>query len=66
MTATDPQQQIAMLTLLLATCETCLRAFRAANNSVDEQLVHDLERMVERTTRELDVLVERGASHDPE
>ena len=55
-----------MLTILLGTCETCLRAFKAANNSVDAQLVVDLERMVERTSRELDVLVGRGVSRDPE
>ena len=66
MAAADPQQQVAMLTILLGTCETCLRAFKAANNSVDAQLVVDLERMVERTSRELDVLVGRGVSRDPE
>jgi hypothetical protein len=65
MTASDPQQQIAMLTILLATCETCLRSFKAANNSVDERLVVDLERMVERSGRELEALVERGRSRDP-
>ena len=65
MTATDPQQQIAMLTILLATCETCLRAFKATNNSVDDQLVDDLERMVARTGRELEALVERGRSREP-
>ena len=65
MTATDPQQQIAMLTILLATCETCLRAFKAASNSVDEQLVVDLERLGERSGRELEALVERGRSRDP-
>ena len=55
-----------MLTILLGTCETCLRAFKAAKNSVDAQFVVDLERMVERTSRELDVLVGRGVSRDPE
>ena len=61
----DPQQQIAMLTILLATCETCLREFKAANHSVDEQLVADLERMVERTNGALDALVARNPSPDP-
>ena len=45
-----------MLTILLATCETSLQAFRAAENPVDAELVEDLERMVERTRRELDTL----------
>ena len=45
-----------MLTILLATCETSLQAFRAAGNAIDSQLVADLERMVERTRRELEAL----------
>ena len=51
----DPQL-VAILTLLLATCEHSLEAFRAADNSVDAQLVLDLEKMVERTRRELEAL----------
>jgi hypothetical protein len=49
-------REVAMLTILLATCETSLQAFRAAENPVDAELVEDLERMVERTRRELDTL----------
>jgi hypothetical protein len=45
-----------MLTILLATCETSLEAFQAAGNPVDAELVQDLERMIERTRRELDAL----------
>ena len=48
--------EVAMLTILLATCEHSLEAFRAADNSVDAQLVLDLEKMVERTRRELEAL----------
>jgi hypothetical protein len=45
-----------MLAILLATCETTLQAFAAADNRLDEQLVQDLERVVERTRRELEAL----------
>ncbi|HLM36804.1 MAG TPA: hypothetical protein VK287_03350 [Gaiellaceae bacterium] len=45
-----------MLAILLATCETALQAFRAADNSVDAELVADLETMVVRTRRELEAL----------
>jgi hypothetical protein len=45
-----------MLTILLATCETSLQAFKAADNAVDAELVADLEKMVARTRRELEQL----------
>jgi hypothetical protein len=45
-----------MLTILLATCETALQAFRAADNSVDAELVADLEKMVARTRQELEAI----------
>ena len=45
-----------MLTILVATCETTLEAFRAGGNPVDAGLVEDLERMVERARRELEKL----------
>jgi len=45
-----------MLTILLATCETALQAFTAADNSVDAGLVADLEKMVARTRQELAAL----------
>jgi hypothetical protein len=45
-----------MLTILLATCETALQAFAAADNLVDAGLVADLEKMVARTRQELDAL----------
>jgi hypothetical protein len=45
-----------MLILLLATCEQSLRVFKAADSPVDAQLVLDLEKMVERTRRELETL----------
>lgn len=49
-----------MLTILLATCETALQAFQAADNPVDSQLVQELEQMVERTRRELEELTAPG------
>jgi len=45
-----------MLTLLLATCETTLQAFRAADSPIGREFVEDLERMVARTRRELEAL----------
>ena len=55
--AEDTQQHLSMLTLLCAASQTALEAFRAADNPVDRELVADLERMVERTRREIDRLV---------
>jgi hypothetical protein len=43
-----------MLAILLATCETALNSFRAADNPVDAKLVADLEKMVARTRQELE------------
>jgi hypothetical protein len=52
-------REVAMLTILLATCETALQAFRAADNAIDAQLVADLEKVVARTRVELDALAAR-------
>jgi hypothetical protein len=49
-------REVAMLTILLATCETALQAFRAADNAIDAELVADLEKVVARTRNELDAL----------
>jgi hypothetical protein len=45
-----------MLTILLATCETALNTFGAADTSVDAEFVADLERMAARTRQELEAL----------
>jgi hypothetical protein len=50
-----------MLRILYAACTTALDAFHAADNPVDEELVSDLERMVERTRLELERLVAETA-----
>ena len=47
-----------MLTILLATCEVALRSSRAAEIALDDELVADLERLIERTRAELDAQVE--------
>ena len=47
-------QRRSMLTILLAACETTLDAFQAADNQLDRELVADLERVIERTRRELE------------
>jgi hypothetical protein len=58
--STQPRA-IAMLTLLLATCETTLQTFKATDNPVDAELVQDLERMIERTRQELEALTQRAS-----
>ena len=50
-----------MLRILLATCETALDAFHAADNPVDEAFVADLEQITERTKRELVALAARDS-----
>jgi hypothetical protein len=47
--------------ILLATCERTLEAFEEADESVDPELIADLERVVERTRRELAALRTREA-----
>jgi hypothetical protein len=58
--ASDTEQPIAMLRILLATCETALDAFHAADNPIDAEFVAELQRITERTRRELAALAERG------
>ena len=45
-----------MLTILLATCETSLEMFKAADHPIDTSLVAELEKLVEHTRRELTTL----------
>jgi hypothetical protein len=49
-------QEIAMLAILQATCETAVQAFQAADNPIDVGLVADLEKMVERTRKRIATL----------
>jgi phosphate uptake regulator len=50
------QQHLSMLKILYAACSTAVDAFRAADNPVDRELIADLEKMVERTHREIERL----------
>jgi hypothetical protein len=61
MDATTPQE-LAMLRILYGACSAALDAFRAADNPVDEHLVADLERIVERTRGEIERLSARLAA----
>lgn len=45
-----------MLKILYSACSTALDAFRAADNPIDDELVAELEKMVERTRLELERL----------
>ena len=56
------QQHLAMLHILYGACSAALNAFRAADNPVDEQLVHDLDTMILRTQGEIERLVAELAS----
>ena len=59
----DSQQHLSMLRILCAAAETALKAFRAADNLVDRELVVDLEQMVERTHREIERLDRHRSTH---
>ena len=50
-----------MLRILYGASATALDAFRAADNPVDESLVADLEKMVERTRFEIERLSQHSA-----
>ena len=50
-----------MLILLLAASEQALETFQAADNPVDREFVADLERIIERTKRELNAFAHRIA-----
>ena len=56
---TDLQQQRSMLLILIAACKTAQTAFQAAHNPVDAELLTDLDRMIERSEKELRVITQR-------
>jgi hypothetical protein len=60
--ASDTQQHVAMLRILLATCDTALDAFHAADNPVDSEFVEELKRITERTRQELVALANATSS----
>ena len=55
------EQHLAMLRILYGACSAALDAFRAADNPIDDELVAELERMVERTRLELERLAAEAA-----
>lgn len=52
-----------MRRILLATRETALDAFRAADNPIDAGFVAELERITARTRRELAALADHDSEH---
>jgi len=49
----DLQKQRSMLVILIAACQTARTAFEAAGNAVDDELLADLSKMIERSEAEL-------------
>ncbi|MBA2360986.1 MAG: hypothetical protein H0V79_08660 [Actinobacteria bacterium] len=56
--ASEGQQHIAMLRILLAVCETALHAFHAADNPLDDDFVTQLQQVTDRTREELSDLTD--------
>jgi hypothetical protein len=59
---TDLVQQRSMLMILIAACRTARTAFEAADNVIDEQLLGDLVKMIERSEQELEKLNQQIAA----
>lgn len=53
-------KQVAILNILIAAIEVALDAFRAADNPIDEELVTDLERVLQRSRQELAALAAKA------
>jgi hypothetical protein len=58
--AESVSKQIAILNILIGAIEVALDAFRAAENPVDEELVTDLERVLQRSRQELAALAAKA------
>jgi hypothetical protein len=54
-------QKVAMLRILIAACETARNAFQAADHRVDDELLADLGRVIERSRVELQALTTGSA-----
>jgi hypothetical protein len=52
----------ALLTILIATGEKTIEAFQASANPVDSDVLVELERIIERSRKELAVLVQKDGS----
>ena len=51
-----------MLTILIAACENAIEAFHASANPVDGDFLMDLERVVERSRKELTALAAKSST----
>jgi hypothetical protein len=52
------KQEIALLTILIACGEKAIEAFEASANPVDEEFLAELQRVIERSRKELTALAE--------
>lgn len=57
---TNAGKEVAILKILIGATETALDAFRAADNVVDEELITDLERVLQRSRQELSALAAKA------
>ena len=55
-------QETAMLTILIAAGEKAIEAFHASANPVDADFLMDLERVVERSRKELMALTQNSST----
>lgn len=58
----ESHRDLATLRILYGSCSAALDALRASDNSIDDQLLADLETMVERAHGEIERLTARLAS----
>jgi hypothetical protein len=58
---TDTQEK-AMLTILIAAGEKAIEAFHASANPIDDDFLMDLERVVERSRKELVALAQKSST----
>lgn len=57
------KQEMALLAILIACGEKAIEAFQVSDNPVDSEFLADLERIIERSRRELVAL--RQANPEP-
>lgn len=57
---TNAGKEVAILKILIGATETALDAFRAADNPIDEELITDLERVLQRSRKELSALAAKA------
>lgn len=53
-------KEVAILKILIGATETALDAFRAADNPIDAELITDLERVLQRSRKELSALAAKA------